>query len=533
MLRKIRITSQVLFFILFCVFFFFVNLYPRAYSLPADLFLRLNPLTALLTEVASRAIITSVCIAGLAVALLTMLFGRFFCGFVCPLGACIDFSDTFLLKKTRFPGRRPPRFFQRLKYMVLFVIIVLSLFGALVPLFMDPVSLFTRTMTVIINPLLMLFGMNSLALTGPLLEAVGFENAQTIALKTPFFYGILPVSIIFLAVLAGGLWDRRFWCQYVCPSGALFGLLARFPLFRRVISRTGCTSCGACVRACPVRAIDPDRPEQTRCSECIVCGQCTGIKDTCGGFRFAVPVPAAMPAPDLKKRHFLLGTLGGLLLVPLFKANAAGKSDGSGRLIRPPGAVPEEDFLARCIACGNCMKACPSNALQPCATGDGFTRLFTPKLVPRIGACDSRCLLCGNVCPTGAIRRVPGDEKPYVKMGTAVIDTHRCIAWEQNRECLVCDEVCPWNAIEPRLVQTMTGPFRVPVVREELCTGCGMCEMRCPVSGRGAIEVYRFGETRRASGNYASGHQKRNIDALRKKPENDALSGRPSSGISE
>ena len=71
----------------------------------------------------------------------------------------------------------------------------------------------------------------------------------------------------------------------------------------------------------------------------------------------------------------------------------------------------------------------------------------------------------------------------------------------------------------------VTQPFKVPVVQEDLCLGCGMCEMQCPVFDRGAIEVYRFGENRRASGPYAGGSQKRKIDALREKSGQSALMG--------
>jgi ferredoxin len=120
---------------------------------------------------------------------------------------------------------------------------------------------------------------------------------------------------------------------------------------------------------------------------------------------------------------------------------------------------------------------------------------------------------------------MPIEEKPYMKIGTAAVDRHRCIAWEQNKECLVCDEVCPFNAIEPRRAETMDGPFNVPVVREDLCTGCGICEKQCPVSGRAAIEVFRFGENRRASGPYASAYQKQKIDTLRKKSDQETISG--------
>lgn len=184
-------------------------------------------------------------------------------------------------------------------------------------------------------------------------------------------------------------------------------------------------------------------------------------------------------------------------------------------MIRPPGAVPESEFLARCIACGACMKACPTRALQPCTIEDGAQRLFTPRLVPRVGACDDKCHLCGHVCPTGAIRALPLEEKKYVKVGTAVIDRHRCLSWQQNKECLVCDEVCPYNAIEARVVDTVKDRYKVPVVFEDYCTGCGLCEYHCPIADSAAIQVYRFGEKRLSRGEYLSARQKQMIQDRR------------------
>ena len=108
MLRKFRITSQIVFFLLFCASFFVVNKMPHPYRHPADLFLCLNPLIALLTEIASRHFIDTVFFTGAAVAALTIFFGRFFCGAVCPLGAMIDFVDRYLVGKSRSSARMPP-----------------------------------------------------------------------------------------------------------------------------------------------------------------------------------------------------------------------------------------------------------------------------------------------------------------------------------------------------------------------------------------------------------------------------------------
>ena len=106
--------------------------------------------------------------------------------------------------------------------------------------------------------------------------------------------------------------------------------------------------------------------------------------------------------------------------------------------------------------------------------------------------------------------QIATEEKRFVKIGTAVLD-RPLLAWSQNKECLVCDEVCPYNAIEARVVDTVKGKFKVPVVDEDLCLGCGMCEQHCPIFDIAAITVFKFGENRRLSGEYASKWQKEKI----------------------
>ena len=522
MLRNVRVASQIAFFLLFSLIFFVFASFPHPYTLPSDLFLRVNPLVALLTGIAARTIIPSVLVLGIAVAILTLIFGRFFCGFICPLGSTIDVADAFLFKKARALQRRPPQFLQRTKYLILIALIVLALFGSIFPLFMDPISLFTRIFAITVNPLLALIGMNSVVVGGPLLDAIGLEKLRLATLKTPLFYGVPFVSFLFLLVVAGSFWDRRFWCQYLCPSGAFFGLLSRFALFRRRTNTPGCNSCAACARVCPVRAIDNKKVDRTSTAECIECGLCTQIKGSCSSFRISAPKAEIIAPPDLHRRHMLFGLAGGVLLAPTFATSVINKADGRGRLIRPPGAIPEHDFLARCIACGNCMKSCPTNAIQPCSLNDGFNRLYTPKIVPRIGFCDSKCHQCGYACPTGALRRLPLEEKAWAKIGTAVIDRHRCLAWAQNKECVVCDEVCPYNAIEPMVVETTKGPFKVPVVWEDLCVGCGACENACPIFDEAAIVVSRFGENRQLAGRYLTPGQRDKMTAQRNKSDSDS-----------
>lgn len=511
------------------LFSFFAALsYPLAYAIDARWFIRINPLPGLLTFIASRKIIVGFAVVILVVTAITALYGRLFCGFFCPLGSVIDFIDSQIFKNARNAQRRPPLYLQKLKYTLLFAVALVALTGTIFPLFLDPISIITRIATVFVYPLPAI-GDN---LIRPLLGSLGAGNR----LPIPYFYGTVGIGLLFLVILFGSYWDRRFWCQYICPSGAFFGILSRFAVFRRNISTTSCGGCKACVKICPTRAISEKNFKATSTAECIMCGKCVGIKQGCSAFLFgATPNHEAITlAPDMGRRQILAGVAAGTLLLPVLEANALTKRDNTGRLIRPPGAMPENLFNARCLACGQCIKVCPTNALQPCSLDDGFSRLSTPKLSPRIGGCEEKCHACGNVCPTNAIRKLPYDEKRFAKMGTAVIDKHRCLAWEQNKECLVCDEVCPYHAIDPKFLQTSRGMFKVPVVDADLCMGCGMCEQKCPIFDTAAIVVYKFGENRRATGPYLSDAQKQMVTEKRKRADKiKADTGGESGGQSE
>jgi MauM/NapG family ferredoxin protein len=329
-----------------------------------------------------------------------------------------------------------------------------------------------------------------------------------------------------IVIIGGGFWDKRFWCQYICPSGAFFGLLSRFSLFRRTVDEGKCNSCQRCVRSCPVHAISEKEIKTTNVAECIECGICVQLREGCSSFTFGKFAAETSAGPDIKRRHIVAGAAGGLLLAPVYRANAINRRDNTGRLIRPPGALPEKEFLGKCIGCGECMKACPTNTIQPCLFTDGISRLYTAKVVPRIAGCEEKCHLCGYVCPTGALRKLPYEEKRFAKIGTAVLDRHRCLAWSQNKECLVCDEVCPYNAITAFVVETTKGTFKVPVVDEDLCLGCGMCEQHCPIFDTAAIVVYKFGENRKAQGPYASDSQKKVILEKRRASDSKHL-GKP------
>ncbi len=187
------------------------------------------------------------------------------------------------------------------------------------------------------------------------------------------------------------------------------------------------------------------------------------------------------------------------------------------RLLRPPGAVDESDFLSRCIRCGECMKVCPNNSLHPTLTEAGLEGLWTPTLVPRIGYCEPSCVLCSEVCPTGAIWQITPKDKGWVvgvggkqnqpvRLGTAFYDRGRCLPWALATDCIVCEEWCPVSpkAIYVEEAQVIdsagkTKTVKQPRVDPSRCVGCGACEYACPLQERPAVYVTSIGESRSPS----------------------------------
>jgi MauM/NapG family ferredoxin protein len=208
---------------------------------------------------------------------------------------------------------------------------------------------------------------------------------------------------------------------------------------------------------------------------------------------------------DLGKRRVIGTILSGLAAVPLMRITGINKQAGAAepRLIRPPGSLDEKQFLARCVKCGECMRVCITNGLQPTFLDAGIEGIWSPILIPRIGYCEYRCTLCGQVCPTGAIKRLELPEKEKVKIGLAMIDKGRCLPYAHATPCIVCQEVCPTpkKAIWLEKAKVMDRNESVMILNQphvdlELCIGCGLCEAKCPILGKPAIYVTSIGESR-------------------------------------
>lgn len=429
--------------------------------------------------------------------LLPLVAGRAFCGYVCPTGTIIETTTP-----SRGPGRLSAAARGRLRALPVFVLLGslgLLLFASGAYLFFDPLATLTRTATVLLYPLLdrfvRLLG-DVTYLAAPLRPGVDLATGVLtgrLVFAKPLTYGFqLGVLAMFSAMLAVSWLEPRMWCRDLCPLGALLGVVGRFAVVGRVVDGDACINCGKCTKVCPMAAI-PDDFRATDTSRCQACYACA---DVCprGAVHLGVTPKSWLYSPS--RREAL--TAGGLAAITGFFAfTGIGRRTRNARLIRPPGGRVEDDLLALCTRCGQCMKVCPTNVLQPCVSAAGVEGVFTPQMDFRVGSCEWSCNECGKVCPTGAIQQLTLEAKRQTIIGRAYIDRNRCIPWADYKTCLVCQELCPVPekaiVINPAEVVAFGGQ-RVklgrPEVIAEKCIGCGVCESACPVAYRAAIEVY-------------------------------------------
>ncbi|WP_243384061.1 4Fe-4S dicluster domain-containing protein [Geothrix alkalitolerans] len=163
------------------------------------------------------------------------------------------------------------------------------------------------------------------------------------------------------------------------------------------------------------------------------------------------------------------------------------------KLLRPPGALDELEFLTKCTRCDKCMRACPENAILKAGPNAGLG-LKTPYLDPRsipcflcttlpcVAECDDEAL----VWPTRTLRDGTVIEGPKaVRMGTARVKPSLCATWgdvdREPRACRVCVDRCPYPEEAIRIAPPAEGEaVGHPVVEAEVCTGCGLCVFACP-----------------------------------------------------
>jgi len=432
-----RIGSQAVFFSLFLLVFL-LSLDP--FSATINPFLRFDPLIFLTNIKPDLLTVAPI----LGILLLTLILGRFYCGWVCPLGAVIDLVD-WLMEPLR---RRNP----------------LSRGGVLQGgwLLSHPPSLFILgglLVTVFFAPPVLQFFHPHVWIV----RIVSFSTAGIL-----FF-----IFLVFLSSIA-----TRFWCTNLCPLGALYGAIGSASLLKLSITR--CSRCGMC-NTCPTGAA---RFEERRVVgfRCILCFH---FEHRCPEDGF---IYGRNPARyDESKRRFI--RYGAVLLAGLLTGAVLSLLDRpkKTRLLRPPGVANEETFVRRCLRCFQCVRSCPNRIIKITGLEAGWDSLGTPHLAFNEYGCDYYCQVCQEVCPNVAIPLQPLSEKQISKIGLASIDETSCVVYAKDTNCIVCEEFCPVPQKAIRLKEqsiTKGGEkinLKYPEVIVDLCIGCGICEAHCPV----------------------------------------------------
>ncbi len=452
--------------------------------IPADFFLMIDPLVSLSTAIASRSWVASLACAA-AILIVCLLIPRGFCGYVCPLGTTIDLFDWAIAGRTKRFRVPDDGWWVHIKYYLLALTLIAAIGGVLVSGFVSAIPIITRAMLFVVDPL-----QNGAIRGWHLVPAIHVGQVISVTL----FGGVLVLGFL----------RPRFWCKYVCPSGAIFSIGNLFRITERKVE-SSCIHCNKCVEICPFDAIKPDFT--TRTSDCTMCQSCGGVCPTHAikfverSNRVELKINNDPPTSEtsLGRRGFLslaagstAAAVGGVTIAAATKTFGANLDDpDSVRLVRPPGSVPEVSFLEMCIRCGECFKACPNNVLQPEGFQQGLEGLWTPMVNADWAGCESSCNACGQVCPTGAIRPLPIEEKKVARMGLAVVNETTCLPFAGSQECDLCVQECDaagYHAIEFSQVgmdlddqgQPIDGTgFLAPIVLPDRCVGCGLCQTRC------------------------------------------------------
>ena len=445
-----RRISQAFFFILlvwFCIVSTVGEKFWQLRGWPVNWFLQLDPLVAIGTILSTHTLYQALLWA-LVVVSLTIVFGRFFCSWVCPFGSLHHFVGFLSHRKKKIAEKiqlNKYRKAQCIKYFVLIVFLSMAAFPSIAATLqtglLDPIPLITRSFNLVLLP-------------------IADRSVNLASVMGRFYEGAWLIFTIFLTAVLLNLAIPRFYCRFICPLGALFAILSRFAIWRIGKKQPECVNCKLCEKSCE-GGCEP--AGNIKISECVLCFNCLDdCKENIISYQRQPSLAGEETAPDISRRGFMLSLVSGVFAIPAVRLSNKLGSNWYHRVIRPPGALAEDEFLKRCIKCGQCMRVCPTNVIQPGGIDGGLENLWTPVLNNRIGTsgCQLNCTACGQVCPTSAIRPITLSEKlgtdefakvGPIKLGTAFFDRGRCLPWAMDKPCIVCEENCP---VSPKAIYT-------------------------------------------------------------------------------
>lgn len=479
-LKWLRVVVSLSFFILILFLFIdFTNAFSSAFK-SGLLFFQLVP--SLIRFLNLAGVLT----AGFIIVLvLTILFGRIYCSSFCPLGT---FQDIIAFISNRFKRKKIYKYSKpvnSLRYSFLGITIAFVFAGSLLLInLLDPYSLFGKIASDLFRPLY--YGVNNSAVF--LLEITNIYSLYPVKLKAYNWFSLGFSIFMLILIVRLTIKKGRLYCNTVCPVGTFLGLVSRISVFRIRLDETLCNSCGICGAKCKSGCIDT-KNKLVDFSRCVGCFNCLTVCPG-NGVKFSFALKKQKQTIESQKgsgrRQFLFNSAS-LSIGALAIANDSLSQVVKGTKIQviknfpvtPPGSLSIDHFHKNCTACHLCISACPTHVLQPSITQYGWDGLFQPTMDYKASFCNFECIICSEVCPTGAILPVTPEKKKLIQLGKTTFIRENCIVYTDETACGACSEHCPTKAVNMVFYK---GKLKIPEVDQKICVGCGACEYACPTT---------------------------------------------------
>ena len=474
-LRLLRVSCEVLFFIL--IFLSFFRLFPQSLKV-----------ISIKSQISPDAIsffyegfLISLFLLVLSL-LIALIFGRIYCSFFCPLGG---FQDILIrIKKRRKFSYKKPLILIKTTILILAVISLIS--GSLYIIsYLDPYSIFGRAVNYLLKPFIALINNG-----GELfLRKVNIYALRIMEFPTFNPLNLAPFILILGTIIYFSIKRGRLYCNSICPLGTMLGILSTRSLFEIEIDKESCTGCGICESVCKAECIN-SKDKTVDNSSCIRCFNCLNVCPISAlSYKPAIKreKSSAAKKQNISRRNFLYSFLGilGFSGVNLF---LRGKKIPANYTPppTPPGSISLDKYISKCTACYLCVNNCPTNVLQPSLFHYGIKGVFIPYMDFYSGYCSYECTRCLEVCPTDAITPHTVEEKKKIQIGRVKFIKENCVVYRNNTNCGACGEICPTAAVT---MIPYKGTLSIPKTQPSICIGCGACQNVCPASPEKAIVV--------------------------------------------
>lgn len=395
---------------------------------------------------------------------LTTLLGRIYCSFLCPFGFLMDL---FVSWKRNFSFKKMNWL---LTIFLIFVFMISVFSSAFILGLIDPYSLYGKVVSLLITPALVSIN-NGLHFLFPFIHNMRIYEISFWLLVIFVFYFALILSLSFIF--------GRFFCNFLCPVGAIFRCFSYKSFARLNIDKTKCIKCMRCEKVCPALCVNVKDVyiDYSRCLLCLRCLECP---------EKAIYFKTFFKNSHNRKEFFHITKS---LLIFLFSTNklfSLKDYKALRSLPSPPGSHSVEHLKRNCISCLLCISHCPSKVLKPSYNEYGIDGIFMPVMNYPKSFCLYECNACGRVCPTKAIQPFTLEEKKIIQIGKVKLVKKKCIVYRDKIDCGACSEVCPTKAV---FMVEYEGRLFAPETETKYCVGCGACENVCPALPEKSIYI--------------------------------------------